>query len=134
MRLAEIGRLGTRSTTCAVNSVHTDGLRVVYGESFSLSESVNDERVGEGAMVGKRESSVGVVGEGEGCANRNKSMTCNERENKVGSAMACMFSEGGKALGKGGSGSENEPPRFLDEQVLRVSGGLRDVEDARARF
>lgn len=37
--------------------------------------------------------------------------------------------------GEGGfSAPENEEPRFLDEQVSRVSGGLRDVEDARARF
>jgi len=111
---------------------------VVYEESFSLSESVNVERVGEGAMVGRRDSSVGVDGMGEGCVNRTKSRTCSERENKLGSAMGCLFSEGGMPLvgetGEGKSGSENEEPRFLDEQVLRVSGGLRDVEEARARF
>jgi len=45
-----------------VDVTHTDGLRVVHVESFSLSVSVKDERVGEGAIVGKRESSVeGVI-------------------------------------------------------------------------
>lgn len=111
---------------------------MVYEESFSLTESVNVERVGEGAMVGSRDSSVGVVEVGEGCVNRTKSNTCSERENKLGSAMVCLFSEGGMPLvgesGEGKSASENEEPRFRDEQVLRVSGGLRDVEEARARF
>ena len=141
MRLVEIDKgLATRSTSLAVNSVHTDGLRVVYEESFSLSESANDERVGEGAMVGRRDSSVEGVGVGEGCANRTKSSTCNERENRLGRAAVCLFSEGGIPLvgvgetGEDISGSEKEEPRFLDEQVLRVSGGLREVEEARARF
>jgi len=53
--------------------------------------------------------------------------------------MACLFSNGGMPLvggtGEGGSTApENEEPRFLDEQVWRVSAGLRDVEDARVRF
>ena len=111
---------------------------MVYEESFSLTESVNVERVGEGAMVGSRDSSVGVEEVGEGCVNRTKSNTCSERENKLGSAMVCLFSEGGMPLvgesGEGKSASEKEEPRFRDEQVLRVSGGLRDVEEARARF
>jgi len=111
---------------------------VVYEESFSLSESVNVERVGEGAMVGSRDSSVGVEEVGEGCVNRTESSTCSEREKKLGNAMVCLLSEGGMPLvgemGEGKSASENEEPRFLDEQVLRVSGGLRDVEEARARF
>jgi len=82
---------------------------------------------------------VGVEGEGEGCVNRTKSSTCSERENKVGSAIVCLFSEGGMPLvgemgDEGKSGSENVEPAFLDEQVLRVSGGLREVEEARARF
>lgn len=117
---------------------HTDGLRVVYRESFSLHESVKDERVGEGAMVGRRDSSVEM---GEGCVNRAKSRICRERENRLGSAMGCLLSEGGMPLvgvGVAGEGesaaSENEEARFLDEQVLIVSGGLQDVEDARARF
>jgi hypothetical protein len=39
------------------------------------------------------------------------------------------------AAGESGSVSlESEQARFLDEQVLRVSGGLREVEEARARF
>lgn len=111
---------------------------MVYEESFSLSESVNVERVGEGAMVGSRDSSVGVEEVGEGCVNRTESSTCSEREKKLGNAMVCLLSEGGMPLvgemGEGKSASENEEPRFLDEQVLRVSGGLRDVEEARARF
>jgi len=40
-------------------------------ESFSLNESVKDERVGEGAMVGRRDSSV--EGTREECANRSRS-------------------------------------------------------------
>jgi hypothetical protein len=37
--------------------------------------------------------------------------------------------------GEGGSVEpENEEARFLDEQVLRVSGGLREVEEALALF
>lgn len=102
-----------------------------------MSESVKDERVGEGAIVGRRDPSVERVG--EGCVNRTKSKTCRERENKVGSAMTCLFSVGGMpqggVTGEGESAaSENEEARFLDEQVLMVSGGLREVEDARARF
>jgi hypothetical protein len=39
------------------------------------------------------------------------------------------------ATGEGGSVEpENEEARFLDEQVFRVRGGLREVEDALARF
>ena len=93
---------------------------MVYGESFSLNESVKEERVGEGAIVGRRDSSVGVVG--EGWVNRTRSRTCMERENKLGSAMFCLVSDGGVPLGgvagEGGSvASETEEPRFLDEQV-----------------
>ena len=93
---------------------------MVDGESFSLSVSVKDERVGEGAMVGRRDSSV--EGEREGCVNRAKSNICNERENKLGSAMSCFISQGGIPLvgvtGVGGpTALETEEPRFLDEQV-----------------
>ena len=126
-----------RSTALARNSGRTDGLRMVYEESFSLGESGKDERVGEGAMVGKRDSSV--EGAGEGCVTRTKSSTCIARENKVGRTIARLFSGGGMSLvgvaGEGESAAvEKEEPRFLGEQVSRVSGGLRDVEDARARF
>ena len=92
-----------------------------YGESFSLNESVKDERVGERAIVGSRDSSV--EGVGEGCANLTESSICKERENKVGSVMGCcLFSEGGVlsvgVSGKGGSTTlETEEPRFLGEQV-----------------
>lgn len=90
MRLRETSEeLATRSTTLTGNSARTDGLRVVYEESFSLNESVKDERVGEGAIVGRMDSSV--EGEGEGCVKRTKSSTCIERENRLGSAMACLF-------------------------------------------
>ena len=103
-----------------MNATHTDGLRVVYVESFSLSVSVKDERVGEGAIVGKRESSVeGVIQWGE---ERGKSNICRRRENGLGNAMTCFVSGGGITLtgatGEGGStASEKEEPRFRDEQV-----------------
>ena len=108
-----------------------------WGESFSLNESVKDERVGEEAMVGRMDPSV--EGVGEGCVNRTKSTICRERENKLCRVIACLFSDGGVAVvgttGEDGSiGLENEEARFLDEQVSRVSADLRDVEDARARF
>ena len=104
---------------------------------FSFNESVKDERVGEGAMVGRRDSSVDGVE--EGCEKRTESSICSDRENKVGKVIVCLFSGGGipqvGVVGEGGSGGpEKEVARFLDEQVSRVSGGLREVEEARARF
>lgn len=92
-----------------------------HEESFSLNESVKDERVGERAIVGSRDSSA--EGVGEGCTNLMESSICKERENKLGSVMdCCLFSEGGVlsvgVSGKGGSTAlETEEPRFLDEQV-----------------
>ena len=131
-----VNELATRPTTLTGNLLRTDGLRVVCEESFSFGESVKDERVGEGAIVGRRDPSM--EGVGEGCVNRTKSNICRERENNLGSAMTCLFLNGGIPLvgvtGEGEStASENEEPRFLGEQVSRVSAGLRDVEDARAR-
>lgn len=107
------------------------------GESFSLSVSVKDERVGEGAMVGRRDSSMERVG--EGCVNRAKSSICKDRENRLGSTMACLVSEGRiPAVGVAGEGGsvapEREEARFRDEQVSRVSAGLRDVEEALVRL
>lgn len=110
---------------------------MVHGKSFSLSVSVKDERVGEGAMVGRRESSV--EGVREGCGERVKSSICKKREKEFWKAMACLVSGGGIPLvgvaGEGGSSvSEKDEPRFLDEQVWMVSAGLREVEEARARL
>lgn len=90
------------------------------GESTSLSVSVKDERVGEEAMVGRRDSSVEEVGEEwEG---RIKSSLRKERENKFSSAMVRLVLEGGAPLvgvsGEGGSAApETEEARFLGEQV-----------------
>ena len=88
-------------------------------------------------MVGRRDSSV--EGVGEGCVRRMKSSICRDCENKVGKVIVWVLSGGGILLvgttGEGGSvAPEREEARFLDEQVLRVSGGLREVEDALARF
>ena len=110
---------------------------MVHGESFSLSVSVKDERVGEGAIVGRRDSSV--EGVREGCEERAKSSIWRRRENELGSVMACLVSGGGIPLvGVASRGEstvpEKEEPRFLDEQVWMVSAGLREVEDARARL
>lgn len=104
---------------------------------FSFNDSVKDERVGEGAMVGRREPSE--EGSGEGCAKRTKSSIWRDCENSPGKLIACWISGGGifvvRATGEGGSVEpEKEEARFLDEQVLRVSGGLREVEEALARF
>lgn len=114
-----------------------DGLRVLCKESFSFNESVNDERVGEGAMVGRMDSSM--EGGGEGCVKRTKSSICKDLENKLGRVIVGLFSGGGILLvgdtGEGGSVEpEKEEARFREEQVLMVSGGLREVEDALARF
>jgi hypothetical protein len=127
----------TRSVTFTGNLAHTGELRVLCEDSFSFNESVKDERVGEGAMVGRRDSSVEEVR--EGCVKRTDSNICKDCENRLGRVIACLFSDGGAlrvgVTGEGGSvAPESEEARFLDEQVLRVSAGLRDVEDARARF
>ena len=81
---------------------------------------MKDERVGEGAMVGRRDSSI--EGVRETCEERAKSTIWRRRENEVGSVMACLVSGGGIPLvgltGEGGSTApEKEEPRFLDEQV-----------------
>lgn len=127
----------TRSATFTGNLTHTEALRVLFEEPFSLSESVKDERVGEGAMVGRRDPSVERVG--EGCVKRTKSSIWRDCDNKPDKVIVCLLS--GEEImqvgttGEGGSVSpESEAARFLDEHVLRVSGVLRDVEDARARF
>lgn len=127
----------TRSATFTGNPTHTEEVRVLCDEPFSFKESVKDERVGEGAMVGRRDSSV--EGVGEGCVKRTKSSICRDCENNRGNVIVCLFPGDGISLvgvtGEGGSvAPESEEARFLDEQVLRVSGGLREVEDARARF
>ena len=98
---------------------------------------MKDERVGEGASVGSKDPSM--EGVGEGCVKRTKSSICRDRESKLGRAIVCLSSGSGippvGATGEGGSVEpENEEARFLDEQVLRVSGGRREVEDALARF
>lgn len=129
--------LAGRSTTFTGNQIHTGGLRVAHGESTSLSASAKDETVGEEAMVGRRDSSMeGVEEEWEG---RIKSSFCRERESILSSAMARLDLEGGVPLvgvsGEGGSAAaEKEEAGFLDEQVLRVSGALREVEEALARL
>ena len=88
-------------------------------------------------MVGRRDSSVEEAS--ERCEERVKSNIWRERENRLGSVMACLVSGGGispvgVAGGGGSAAPEREEPRFLDEQVWRVSAGLREVEDARARL
>ena len=92
----------------------------MYGESTSLSVSVKDERVGDEAIVGRRDSSV--EGVGEEWEGRIKSSFCNERENKVSSAIVRLVLEGGVPLvGVSGEGTsavpEKEEARFLEEQV-----------------
>lgn len=131
------GQSATRSATVR-NRSHTEVPRVVYEDSFSFNESAKVEVVGEETIVGKRESSMdGAVG--EGCAKRTNSSICTERENRLYEVIACLFSGCGISfVGETGEDDsvepDNEEARFLDEQVLRVSGGLREVEDALARF
>lgn len=127
----------TRSATFTGNLRHTEVLRLLDEEAFSFNGSVKDERVGEGAMVGRRDPSV--EGVGEGWVKRTKSSVCRYCENKWGKVIVCLFSSGGVLVagetGEGGSVTpEREEARFLEEQVFRVSGGLLEVEDARARF
>ena len=129
--------LATRSATFTGDLGHTEALRVLYEGPFSFKESAKDERVGEGAKVGRRDSSE--EGVGEGCVKRTKSSIWRDCETKPGKLIACWFSGCGifvvGTTGEGGSvAPEKEEARFLDEQVLRVSGGLREVEDALARF
>ena len=129
--------LATRSATFTGNLARTDGLRALYEESFSFNESVNDETVGEGAIVGRMDSSM--EGGGEGCVERTKSNICEDLENKLGRVIVSLFPGGGISFvgdaGEDGSVEpENEEARFLEEQVLMVSGSLREVEDALARF
>jgi hypothetical protein len=66
--------LATRSATFTGNLRHTEVLRVLCEEPFSFNESVKDERVGDGAIVGRRDSSV--EGVGEWCVKRTKSSIC----------------------------------------------------------
>lgn len=91
-----------------------------YESSFSLSESVGDERVGEVTMVGRSDPSV--EGVGEWWANRTKSIIWSKRENEFGNIARCLFSGGGMSpvavTGDGRCAApENEEPRFLGEQV-----------------